>query len=38
MGRMIDAWSAPPVVGIWMAIGAVITLVVTIFAREMRRV
>jgi predicted MFS family arabinose efflux permease len=38
MGRMIDLWGAPHVVGGWMAVAATITLVITIVSREMRRV
>jgi MFS family permease len=38
MGRMIDAWGAPPVVGIWVAIGALCALLVGIFSQELRRV
>ncbi len=38
MGRMIDAWSAPPVVGGWMLVAAALTLVITLASREMRRI
>jgi predicted MFS family arabinose efflux permease len=38
MGRMIDAWGAPSVVGIWVAIGALCALLVGIFSQELRRV
>lgn len=38
MGRMIDAWGAPPVVGSWVAIGAFCALLVGIFSTELRRV
>lgn len=38
MGRMIDSWGAPNVVGAWLAVAAAITLVIAIASREMRRV
>ncbi|MGE5596595.1 MAG: MFS transporter [Hyphomicrobiales bacterium] len=38
MGRMIDRWSAPPVVGVWMVIAAVVTLVTLVCSKEMRTV
>jgi len=38
MGRMIDMWGAPHVVGAWLALAAAITLVLTTTSREMRRV
>ncbi len=37
MGRMIDAWGAPPVVGAWVALGALSALLVGIFSQELRR-
>lgn len=38
MGRMIDVWSAPPVVGGWMVIAAVLTLLVAFGSKELRRI
>ncbi len=38
MGRTIDSWGAPHVVGAWMAGGAIVTLVITTLSGEMRRV
>lgn len=38
MGRMIDQWGAPHVVGGWMTVAAFLTLVIAIGSREMRRV
>lgn len=38
MGRMIDRWSAPPVVFAWMAVASAITLATLVGSREMRRV
>lgn len=38
MGSMIDAWGAPHVVAAWMALAVVLTLIITILSREMRRV
>jgi MFS family permease len=38
MGRMIDSWGAPHVVGGWMTIAAILTLVIAVGSREMRRV
>lgn len=37
MGRMIDAWGAPPVVGAWVALGALCALLVGIFSQELRQ-
>lgn len=36
MGRMIDAWGAPPVVGTWVALGALSALLVAVFSKELR--
>jgi len=38
MGRMIDQWGAPHVVGGWMTVAALLTLLIAIGSREMRRV
>lgn len=38
MGRMIDDWGAQHVVGAWMAVAVVITLVVALFSNELRKV
>ncbi|MBK6661299.1 MAG: hypothetical protein IPG47_00575 [Thermoflexaceae bacterium] len=38
MGRMIDNWGAQHVVGAWMAVAVVITLVVALFSNELRKV
>lgn len=38
MGRMIDDWGAPHVVGAWMAVAVVLTLVVALFSNELRKV
>ena len=38
MGRMIDVWGAPHVVGGWMVLAAVMTLAIMIGSRELRRV
>jgi hypothetical protein len=38
MGRMIDSWGAPSVVGSWMLVAAVLTLVITFSSRELRRI
>jgi predicted MFS family arabinose efflux permease len=38
MGLMIDRWGAPHVVATWMAAAAAITLTITVFSTEMRRV
>jgi MFS family permease len=38
MGRMIDAWGAPHVVGGWMVLAAGLTLALTLGARELRRI
>jgi hypothetical protein len=37
MGRMIDAWGAPSVVGAWVALGALCALLVGIFSQELRQ-
>ena len=37
MGRMIDTWSAPPVVFWWVAVAAALTTVVAVASREVRR-
>jgi MFS family permease len=38
MGRMIDGWGAPPVVAVWVGLGALSALLVGVFSREMRKV
>jgi MFS family permease len=38
MGRMIDVWGAPHVVGGWMVVAAAATLVITVTSRELRRI
>jgi predicted MFS family arabinose efflux permease len=38
MGRMIDSWGAPHVVGGWMVVAAVLTLGIIAGSRELRRV
>lgn len=38
MGRMIDVWGAPHVVGGWMVVAAGLTLAITLGARELRRI
>lgn len=38
MGWMIDAWGAPEVVGAWLVVAALLTLMFAITSREMRRV
>ena len=38
MGRMIDHWSFPPIVLIWMLVAAGITLLLTFTSREIRRI
>ena len=38
MGRMIDSWGAPNVVGSWMVLAAVLTLIITFSSRELRRI
>jgi MFS family permease len=38
MGRMIDVWGAPHVVGGWMVLAAGLTLLLTFSARELRRI
>jgi hypothetical protein len=38
MGRMIDVWGAPHVVGGWMVLAAGLTLLLTFGARELRRI
>ena len=38
MGRMIDYWSAAPVVGLWMASAAGLCVLVAIFARSAHEV
>jgi predicted MFS family arabinose efflux permease len=38
MGRMIDSWGAPNVVGSWMLVAAVLTLAITFSSRELRQI
>jgi len=38
MGRMIDVWGVPPVVFGWMAVAAVLTLILTFASSELRRI
>jgi len=38
MGQLIDSWSAPPVVGAFMALAALLTVVLGLVSRSMRRV
>ncbi|MGK2964088.1 MAG: MFS transporter [Tepidiformaceae bacterium] len=38
MGEAIERWSFPPVVAIWVGVGAILTLVLTFGSREIRRV
>jgi MFS family permease len=38
MGRMIDVWGAPHVVGGWMVCAAALTLAITLLSRELRRI
>ena len=38
MGKMIDIWGAPHVVGGWMVLAAVLTLAITAGSRELRRI
>lgn len=38
MGRMIDVWGAPHVVGGWMVLAALLTLLITVASRELRRI
>ena len=38
MGKMIDHWGAPPVVGGWMVVAAGLTLLITLLSRELRRI
>lgn len=38
MGRMIDRWSAPPVVASWMLVAALITLATIVLSKELRRI
>ena len=38
MGKMIDHWGAPNVVGAWMAVAAALTLIITLCSRELRRI
>jgi len=38
MGKAIDAWGMPHVVAVWVGVGAILTLVLTIGSREIRRV
>lgn len=38
MGAMIDWWGAPHVVGAWMVVAAVLTLILTVSSRELRRI
>lgn len=38
MGRMIDNWGAPQVVGLWMAVATALVVVIGLFSREMRHV
>jgi MFS family permease len=38
MGRMIDVWGAPHVVGGWMVVAAALTLLVALGSRELRRI
>jgi predicted MFS family arabinose efflux permease len=37
MGRMIDAWSAPPVVFAWVAAAATLTIAIAVLSRDVRR-
>lgn len=38
MGKMIDVWGAPEVVGAWMVLAAVLTLILAVGSRELRRI
>lgn len=38
MGKAIDAWGMPHVVAVWVGLGAILTLVLTIGSREIKRV
>lgn len=38
MGRMIDVWGAPHVVGGWMVVAAAVTLFITVVSKELRRI
>lgn len=38
MGKMIDIWGAPHVVGGWMVLAAILTLAITAGSRELRRI
>jgi predicted MFS family arabinose efflux permease len=37
MGRMVDAWGAPNVVGVWVFVGAAVALIITLATRGLYR-